>query len=135
MANKPKNNNLLIFGNNVKNYRLLKGITQEQLAESISISTVQLGRIESGKNACTIQMVLKLCAALIVTPNELFKGIECIPSSNDINVFVNSFVNSHYINSKETKSFLKHIIDYFPVKEVSNTELDTLNLPKKARRK
>mgnify|MGYP002688815246 FL=1 len=98
MTNNLKSNELLTFGNNVKNYRLLKGLTQEQLAESISISTVQLGRIESGKNACTIQMVLKLCAALLVTPNDLFYGINSIPSSNDVNASFNSFINTHDIH-------------------------------------
>lgn len=134
MTNTPKNNDLLIFGNNVKNYRLLKGITQEQLAESISISTVQLGRIESGKNACTIQMVLKLCAALVITPNDLFNGITSIPSNNDVNASFNSFINTHDIHSKETRQFLKHIIDYFPIKDLPSKEIDTTNLPKKARK-
>ena len=87
MTNNLRSNELLIFGNNVKNYRLLKGLTQEQLAELISISAVQLGRIESGKNACGIQIVLKLCEALFVTPNDLFYGINSIPSSDDCNAF------------------------------------------------
>ena len=123
MTNNLRSNDLLTFGNNVKNYRLLKGLTQEQLAESISISTVQLGRIESGKNACTIQMVLKLCAALLVTPNDLFYGINSIPSSNDVNASFNSFINTHDIHSKETRQFLKHILDYFPIKDIQSKDL------------
>ena len=135
MTNNLKSNELLTFGNNVKNYRLLKGLTQEQLAESISISTVQLGRIESGKNACTIQMVLKLCAALLVTPNDLFYGINSIPSSNDVNASFNSFINTHDIHSKEARQFLKHILDYFPIKDLQSKDFESFNIPKKARKK
>ena len=112
-----------------------KNMTQEQLAESISISTVQLGRIESGKNACTIQMVLKLCAALLVTPNDLFYGINSIPSSNDVNASFNSFINTHDIHSKETRQFLKHILDYFPIKDLQSKDFESFNIPKKARKK
>ena len=135
MTNNLKSNELLTFGNNVKNYRLLKGLTQEQLAESISISTVQLGRIESGKDACSIQMVLKLCAALLVTPNDLFYGINSIPPSNDVNASFNSFINTHDIHSKETRQFLKHILDYFPIKDLQSKDFESFSIPKKARKK
>lgn len=111
------NKNLIIFGNNVKNYRLLKGITQEQLAETIAISSIQLGRIESGKNACSINMLLKLCYSLNITPNDLFKDVDGIPISSDSNVFLNGFINSHELRSDETKQLLQHIINFFPPKE------------------
>ena len=113
MTNNLRSNELLIFGNNVKNYRLLKGLTQEQLAESISISAVQLGRIESGKNACGIQIVLKLCEALFVTPNDLFYGINSIPSSDNCNAFLNAFCNKNNIKNKEINYLLKYILNYF----------------------
>lgn len=96
---------LKIFGNNIKEYRILKNLTQEQLAEMISVSSVQIGRIEAGKNACTIHTLLKLCQALCVTPNDLFKNIERLPLSSDDSVYINNFINTHEFNSEETKDF------------------------------
>ena len=113
MTNELRSNEFLTFGNNVKNYRLLKGLTQAQLANSISISTMQLGRIEKGKTSCTIQIVLKLCAALLVTPNDLFYGVNSIPSSDDYNVFLNTFYNKNNIKNEEIKGMLKYILNYF----------------------
>ena len=110
-------NALRMFGANVKKFRNIKKMTQEQLAECISTSAVQIGRIECGKNACTIQMLLKLCMALEVTPNELFANIEGLPLSDDNTVFLNKFISSHSIQTSETKNFLRHIINYFDLKE------------------
>ncbi|MEG2310564.1 MAG: helix-turn-helix transcriptional regulator [Clostridia bacterium] len=113
---KIPNKAFVTFGLNVKKYRILKKLTQEQLAESIATSAVQIGRIESGSNACTIQMVLKLCIALGVTPNDLFNNIEGIPTTTDTVVYLNNYISSHKIRSGETKNFLKYILDYFEKK-------------------
>ena len=40
------NENLTIFGSNVKKFRLSNKYTQEKLAEIIGVSAVQIGRIE-----------------------------------------------------------------------------------------
>lgn len=106
---------LKIFGNNVKEYRILKGLTQEQLAESISVSSVQIGRIETGKNACTIQTLLKLCRILNITPNDLFKDIQELPLSSDNSVYINNFISTHQFDNEETKEFFKSILSKFAI--------------------
>lgn len=116
MINTDSKKFLKTFGLNVKKYRVVKKMTQEQLAEAISTSSVQIGRVECGKNACTIHMLLKLCMALDVTPNSLFSGIEGLPLNDDNNVFVNRYICNHNIQSSETKNFLRYIVDYFDAK-------------------
>lgn len=113
---KPEKNELKIFGNNVKEYRIINKLTQEQLAEKISVSSVQIGRIETGRNACTIQTMLNLCKALNVTPNDLFKNITDLPTYTDNAVFLNNFFNTHLINTEETKEFEKYIFNFFSQK-------------------
>jgi transcriptional regulator with XRE-family HTH domain len=60
------------FGDKLRKARVVKGKTQEQLAEDAGISQVQVARIENGKintSLCTIQRLLD---ALGVKANVLF---------------------------------------------------------------
>lgn len=110
------NENLTIFGSNVKKFRLSNKYTQEKLAEIIGISAVQIGRIESGKNACTIQILLKLCCALKCTPNDLFKNVKEVPLKNSNSNILSKYLNNLEDSDTEAKELLKHIMDYFDKK-------------------
>lgn len=110
------NENLTIFGSNVKKFRLSNKYTQEKLAEIIGISAVQIGRIESGKNACTIQILLKLCCALKCTPNELFKNVKEVPLKNSNSTILSKYLNDLENSDTEAKELLKHIMNYFDKK-------------------
>lgn len=61
-----------LFGSNVQNIRLSKGLTQEQLAEEAKISQVQVARIESGKLNTSISTVSAIANALGVNEGDLF---------------------------------------------------------------
>lgn len=108
--------NLVIFGSNVKKFRISNKYTQEKLAEIIGISAVQIGRIESGKNACTIQILLKLCCALKCTPNELFKNVKEVPLKNSSSNILSKYLNELESSDAEAKELLKYIINYFDKK-------------------
>ncbi len=64
---------MLRFGKNVHEIRILKGFTQEQLAEEAKISQVQIARIESGRLNTSISTVSAIADALGVNEGELFK--------------------------------------------------------------
>lgn len=61
------------FGKNVCKIRVLKGYTQEQLADEANISQVQVARIESGKLNTSISTVYALAKALGVEEGDFFK--------------------------------------------------------------
>ncbi len=63
-----------IVGINVKKYRRAAGLTQEQLAEILDISTVHMSHIECGHVSMSIEILIRLCEILRVTPNHILNG-------------------------------------------------------------
>ena len=60
------------FGRKIKEKRLLRNLTQEQLAEKIGISPKSLSQIELGNNFVTADNIEKICNALNISPKSLF---------------------------------------------------------------
>lgn len=60
------------FGQRLREVRLAKGFTQEQLAYSSDLELSQVSRIERGIINTSISQVFQLAAALGVQPKELF---------------------------------------------------------------
>lgn len=59
------------FGVILRAYRLERGLTQEQLSERVNVVHSFICSLENGKKQPSLQMVLKLAAALGVRPGEL----------------------------------------------------------------
>lgn len=72
-----------MLGQKIRAMRLRKGISQEKLAEQLSISQPTLGRIEQGKSKFDAEMLPRLCLALGVEINDLFHN-DCLNSSKTI---------------------------------------------------
>ena len=51
-----------MIGLKVAYYRKLKGLTQEQLAERLNVSTVHLAKIETGKRGCSLDILIDFAA-------------------------------------------------------------------------
>lgn len=62
-----------LIGKRLKNLRKAGGKTQEQLAESVDMSSKYLSRVELGLENPTIDTFLKLANALKIEPGELFE--------------------------------------------------------------
>ena len=60
-----------MLGRRIRRYRIEKHLTQEQLAEVADVSASFLGHIERGTRVTSLATLMKLCAALTVTPNDL----------------------------------------------------------------
>jgi transcriptional regulator with XRE-family HTH domain len=65
----------LQFGKAVKRHRLKSGWSQEKLAEHAGLHWTYIGRIERGRQNISLANVGKICRALKVTPEKMFKGI------------------------------------------------------------
>lgn len=63
--------NFLALGTRIKNKRLEKNLTQEQLAEKVDLSAVYIGQIERGERKMTIQTLVKLANVLETSTEEL----------------------------------------------------------------
>lgn len=60
------------FGEKIKRMRQNRGLTQEELAESVDISQRALSAIERGENFVTSETLDKLLRALNTTSEEIF---------------------------------------------------------------
>ena len=61
----------IMLGRRIRRYRIEKHLTQEQLAEMADVSASFLGHIERGTRVASLETLMKLCAVLQVTPNDL----------------------------------------------------------------
>ena len=59
------------FGATVREMRLSKGWTQEQLAEEAEMNELQIGHIERGASDPKLTSVLRLCRAFGVRPGTI----------------------------------------------------------------
>ena len=60
------------FGGNVRKLRMQQGLTQERLADRVSLSSDYLSRLELGKENPTIDVLHRLSSALGVGISSLF---------------------------------------------------------------
>lgn len=61
-----------LVGKRIRDYRLKKGLSQEELAHRAELHTAHLGRIERGDENPTIESIEKIVNALGITFEELF---------------------------------------------------------------
>ena len=62
------------LGKRIASLRRKRRLTQEQLAEKTELSTNYISHIENSRSIPSLETVMKLCAALEITPNELLLG-------------------------------------------------------------
>lgn len=60
------------IGENIRAYRKLKGLTQEELAEEINFNTKSISLLENGHNYIALNKLPKLCSCLGIEPYQLF---------------------------------------------------------------
>ncbi len=87
---KKNNKEANIIGAKIKELRLLKGLTQEQLSEKIGIDSKKLSRIETGNSMPSLKITKELT-------NELgFNFYDLIENSSDVKIEIpdNYFVQS-----------------------------------------
>ena len=61
-----------IIGNNIKNARKLKGLTQAQVAKVFNMVQQQYSRFENGVFELNYKQIIDICKLLDISPNELF---------------------------------------------------------------
>lgn len=61
-----------IVGNNLKQARKFKGLTQKEVAEKLKMTQQQYSRFENGVFELNYNQIIELCELVDITPNELF---------------------------------------------------------------
>ncbi len=59
------------LGKQIKKYRRLAGLTQEQLADRVRVSTTHIGLVETGKRRISLKTLQKIASTLEVKVNEI----------------------------------------------------------------
>ena len=66
---------LLKFGNRVKEIRIRKRFSQEELADIAGVHRTYIGMIERGEKNITIENIKKVADALDIEMNKLLEGV------------------------------------------------------------
>ncbi len=70
---------LRCIGNNLYTIRKARGLTQAEVAEKAELSDRTYADIERGSVAMRVDSLLKICAALHITPNEILVAEDTAP--------------------------------------------------------
>lgn len=73
-----------IVAKRLKDYRLQRGLTQEDLAEKANLHYTYIGQVERAEKNVTINTLERIIDSLNVSFSELFTGIEQSPIENSI---------------------------------------------------
>lgn len=103
-----KSSTLEILGKNIKQIRLLKGLSQENLASDLQKSINFISLVENGKTGLSIQTLVDICTALKVDTNTLFSDII---TQNEIHT--DAFIsNSLNLFGEKDKAMVTELITY-----------------------
>ncbi|QGG46873.1 helix-turn-helix domain-containing protein [Heliorestis convoluta] len=69
---------------NIRNIRLKKGFTQEQLAELSGLHRTYIGALERGKRNISLVNLKKICAALEISPPKIFLKLRKRDKNNKV---------------------------------------------------
>lgn len=63
----------VIFGKNIRKYRQLRGMRQEDLAEICDCGNSHIGQIENARGIPSLDMIVRIANALSVTVDQLLR--------------------------------------------------------------
>ena len=64
------------IGNKLKELRVLKGLTQEELAERADLHPTYIGQVERGEKSLTIASLEKIVEGLGISFSDLFENLQ-----------------------------------------------------------
>ena len=101
-------NSLQVIGKNVKTARIMRGLSQETLAEKLEKSINFVSLLENGKTGFSIQTIIDLCSALEVDANFIFEGVIAPPTATTDAYITNSLS----LFSETDRDIVENLITY-----------------------
>ncbi len=83
MEDITKSDVLQIIGKNIKRIRLLRGLSQETLANDLDKSVNLVSLVERGESGLSIPTLIDICRVLKVDANSIFEGVIAPPVAID----------------------------------------------------
>lgn len=68
---------------NLEALRLMHGLTQAELAEAAGVTTNHISHVENGSSGISLELILKICRTLKITPNDILSGEYDTTEKND----------------------------------------------------
>ncbi len=99
-----ENNIKKLLGKKIKELRIKRGFTQEQLSEKIGIGERNLSKIECGNNFVTAETLSNLIVALNVNAKDLF-DFDYYKNETDIKSEIINAINNDEIDVKTMYKF------------------------------
>ena len=96
------------LGKNIRQLRLLRGMSQESLASDLQKSVNFVSLVENGRTGLSIQTLVDICKVLKVDTNALFSGI-VTPPNNNVDSFI---IDSLNLFNGEDKAIVSSLIHY-----------------------
>ena len=96
-----------IIGKRIRSFRCEQHLSQEELAEKADLHYTYIGQVERGEKNITIGSLEKICNALDVTFEDVFKGIGSSDANSEIS---RSILEIIYDKPAETQSIYLNII-------------------------
>jgi transcriptional regulator with XRE-family HTH domain len=107
MNSNIENNVYSTIGTNIKTARILKNMTQEQLAEKLKKSTNFVSLIERGQSGISVNTIIDICNILDIDPNAIFNGL--VEYNNEQDKLI---INSISSLSSDDKDIISELIEY-----------------------
>lgn len=96
-----------LIAKRIKDARKLSGLTQEQLAEKIGISTNAIAKLENNLMTASLQTLVNIVNVLNIDMNTLF-----LPTADHTQSSLNEYLINHIQGlSEKDKEFLVYIIN------------------------
>ena len=91
----------------IRNERLRKGLTQEELGERVGVGKAQISKIESGKGL-TIKTVTKVLDSLGMSVSVVLQNAQAVDKNVIAYVIaaISEFAKAHYISVREANNYL-----------------------------
>lgn len=76
----------IAVGGRIKEHRIRKGLSQEELGSKVGVSFQQIQKYEKGLNRLGASRVVQLCEALDIPISAAFEGIETVKDATKENL-------------------------------------------------
>ncbi|MCL2070653.1 MAG: helix-turn-helix domain-containing protein [Oscillospiraceae bacterium] len=101
------------FGETLRQYRVLSGKSQEELAFDANMSTVYFGMLERGERCATIDKLLKISTALKIAPSKLVDYNEEAESAEAQAILVHCLKDIRAADRKKLALIFEQIVNVY----------------------